>query len=191
MSAADLGIVNREAKNADDLVGRLYNWKFKQALAYLDGQPDEVGELVRVLAATFGSGGWEDGNMGAIVSAAVRRLIGTDTSDEAAVGGDIWRKAFRELAEESREEVGVTAEDPADDVNKVEVFKVELMVVDHDGVGEAEVRSLLENARYPNHCISPNVSGMNSRDVTWSDDHPLNNRRLWLGAFRELFDGGP
>jgi hypothetical protein len=69
----------------------------------------------------------------------------------------------------------------------VRVFKVELMVVDFEDLGEDGVRSMIENTRYPKRCISPGVSGMDSREVEWEDDGPLNNNKQWNRAFRELF----
>lgn len=37
----------------EDLENRLYNYKFNQALQYLDGESEEVIELVTVLARVF------------------------------------------------------------------------------------------------------------------------------------------
>lgn len=67
------------------------------------------------------------------------------------------------------------------------VFKVELMIVDHDGVGEDGVISMLENARYPNRAISPTVMGVKSREIEWTDDHPLNKFSTMSTALKELF----
>jgi hypothetical protein len=67
------------------------------------------------------------------------------------------------------------------------VFKIELMVVDHDGIGEDEVKLVLEDAHYPNRCISPNVVSIESREVDWTDEHPLNKRSTWKAFFAELF----
>lgn len=54
------------------------------------------------------------------------------------------------------------------------VYKLEIIVVDHDGVGD-NIGTYIEDARYPNHCIAPHVIGIESRDIgEWSDDHPLN-----------------
>jgi hypothetical protein len=69
----------------------------------------------------------------------------------------------------------------------VKVHKIVLCVVDHDDLGAAEVRVVLENTRYPNHCISPRVIAIDTRDVEWSDDHPLNQQRGALSAFAQLF----
>jgi NTP pyrophosphatase (non-canonical NTP hydrolase) len=60
------------------------------------------------------------------------------------------------------------------ETEEVEVFKVVLMVVDHDGLGADQVGGVLEQTRYPNHCMGPVVMHTETREVYWSDDHPLN-----------------
>jgi len=70
----------------------------------------------------------------------------------------------------------------------MKVYRIELMVIDHDEIGEDEVVQVLENARYPNHCIYPVCMSRESRDIgEWSDDHPLNNRHTRGAAYRGLF----
>lgn len=69
---------------------------------------------------------------------------------------------------------------------KVKVHKVELLVVDMDGLGAEEVGEVLENARYPNHCIGPTVQAIETREVEWSDDHPLNGPNAY-DAYVALF----
>jgi len=69
----------------------------------------------------------------------------------------------------------------------VKVHRIVVSVVDHDGLGAAEVASVLENARFPNDCIGPRVVSTETREVEWADDHPLNLPR-WKRAFEELFD---
>jgi len=68
----------------------------------------------------------------------------------------------------------------------VKVHKVTVMVIDHDGIGAGNVKIVLENARYPNRCISPDVMSIKT-DVEWSDDHPLNNRKTQEKAYWDLF----
>lgn len=70
---------------------------------------------------------------------------------------------------------------------QMNVYKLEVLIVDHDDVGEAEIRNLLENGRYPNHCLSPQVKACETRTVAWSDDHPLNHSATCEQAYRELF----
>jgi hypothetical protein len=62
-----------------------------------------------------------------------------------------------------------------------------LCVVDHDDLGAAEVKTVLEEESYPNHCISPHVVAIKTREVQWSDDHPLNRHGSFAAAVAELF----
>ncbi len=72
---------------------------------------------------------------------------------------------------------------------KTNVTKVTLWVVDHDNLGEDQIKDILEGTRYPNHCISPYVRSTETKSVEWHDRHPLNVHRH-TAAFDELF-GGP
>lgn len=67
------------------------------------------------------------------------------------------------------------------------IYRVEVFIVDHDAIGPEGVKSVLENARYPNRAISPHVVSIDTRNVEWSDDHPLNKRDGWRPAYDELF----
>jgi hypothetical protein len=65
------------------LISRLVNWKFGQALQHLrDDHPWDVQDLVKSLAMTFGSPGWFDGTMSAIVRAAIDSLMPEEDEDE-------------------------------------------------------------------------------------------------------------
>lgn len=68
-----------------------------------------------------------------------------------------------------------------------EVHRVVLYVVDHDQVGAADVREMLEHTRYPNRCIAPHVVSVETQAVEWDDDHPLNTRATAAATFAELF----
>lgn len=60
----------------NNLSSRLYNWKFNQALRYLDGETEEVKNLVNALAMIFGNIGWElDSPMVVIIGFAVDSVI--------------------------------------------------------------------------------------------------------------------
>jgi hypothetical protein len=53
-------------------------------------------------------------------------------------------------------------------------YKVELLIIDFDNVGD-EIKDVIENQKFPNYCIHPEVIGMKSVDIgDWDDDHPLN-----------------
>lgn len=72
----------------------------------------------------------------------------------------------------------------------IRVYKIELMVVDHDDVGPQDVAVLIETTRYPSRCIAPRVMNVDERAVEWTDEHPLNSARGWQAAFRALFASG-
>lgn len=74
---------------------------------------------------------------------------------------------------------------------KVHVLTV--IVIDLDDIGAEGVRDVLENTRYPNHCIAPNVQSSTTYDVgPWDDDHPLNQRStdplVWLDFAAKIVD---
>lgn len=70
----------------------------------------------------------------------------------------------------------------------MKVYKIELMIIDHDEIGEEEIIEILENTRYPNRCISPDVKKIESRDIgEWSDDHPLNFCSTQDAEYKRLF----
>jgi len=70
----------------------------------------------------------------------------------------------------------------------MKVYKVEILVIDHGNLGADEIKSVIENQRYPNWCISPQVKNIESRDIgEWTDDHPLNKRSTADAKYKELF----
>ncbi len=69
----------------------------------------------------------------------------------------------------------------------MKVHAVTLLIVDHDDIGEGEIRSVIENQSYPNDCIGPRVMRVDTRTVEWTDQHPLNVTRTMRSAFEELF----
>lgn len=74
----------------------------------------------------------------------------------------------------------------------MKAYKVELLILDFDEIGEAEIADVIRSAHYPNHCIAPDVKKIESREIgEWSDDHPLNNSETADTAYKELFAGQP
>lgn len=70
----------------------------------------------------------------------------------------------------------------------MQVIKLEVVIVDMDGLGAEEIKSVIENQRYPNHCISPDVRNMEVREIgEWSDEHPLNHRDKQEAELVRLF----
>jgi hypothetical protein len=73
--------------------------------------------------------------------------------------------------------------------NMVKVFKLEVMVIDHDRLGLDGVIHVLENAHYPNRCISPEIMGSSMREIDWADgENPLNYTATRDQAYEELFE---
>lgn len=72
-------------------------------------------------------------------------------------------------------------------MSKTKVHRIVLLVVDDDDLGAAEIGRIIERERYPNHCISPQVIDSDTREVEWSDDHPLNDERTREQAVEDLF----
>jgi hypothetical protein len=73
---------------------------------------------------------------------------------------------------------------------KTKVHKVTILIVDHDRVSDLpgdELKHIIENARYPNRCISPSVMAIETREVEWDDAHPLNRTATWKTAAEDLF----
>lgn len=72
----------------------------------------------------------------------------------------------------------------------MKVYSLEIMVIDFDDCGGEEIKDMIENARYPNHAITPNVKKITSIDIgEWSDSHPLNNKETSDSEYRSLFYG--
>jgi hypothetical protein len=69
----------------------------------------------------------------------------------------------------------------------MKAVKVEILILDFDGLGEDEIISVIENTRYPNHCISPDVKSIESVEIEWDDNHPLNMKSTCDDAYNELF----
>lgn len=70
----------------------------------------------------------------------------------------------------------------------MKVYKIEVMVIDLDDIGETEIVDVIENTKYPNHCISPTVKAIESRDIgQWHEDHPLNKADTEATEYQRLF----
>ena len=62
-----------QVKN-EELKERLFNWKFESALKYLDGETEEVFNIVKALADMFGNVGWFEGSLAIIVAQALESI---------------------------------------------------------------------------------------------------------------------
>ena len=73
----------------------------------------------------------------------------------------------------------------------MKAYKVEILIVDHDGLGASGIQEAIENQRYANDCILPNVMAVDERDIgEWEDSHPLNLRSKMQAEYQRLFGGG-
>lgn len=77
---------------------------------------------------------------------------------------------------------------PPEPTPKTKVYKVELLIVDHDNVGGG-IKNIIEQANYPNDCISPKVMRMVEREVERTDQYPLNLKDKQGSEYRRLFKG--
>jgi hypothetical protein len=67
-------------------------------------------------------------------------------------------------------------------------YKIEMLVIDFDQLGERAIIETIETTRYPNHCISPSVRAIECRDIgLWDDNHPLNNKNKADAEYARLF----
>ena len=76
-------------------------------------------------------------------------------------------------------------------IMKTNVYIVAVAIIDHDQLGEEEIKLLIENTRYPNHCMNPKVLEVDQRSVDWHDEHPLNNRNTQMEELCRLFNKNP
>ena len=69
------------------------------------------------------------------------------------------------------------------------IIKVEIMVVDHDGLGAEEISNVINNCTLPGN-INPKVMNTETKSVDWDDSHPLNRFDFITkhNAFCELFE---
>ena len=73
----------------------------------------------------------------------------------------------------------------------VMAYKITLLIIDHDEVGEDGIKEHIESVRYPNHCINPRVQSSEGVDLgEWDDDHPLNQLDTAEEEFARLFPQG-
>jgi len=71
----------------------------------------------------------------------------------------------------------------------MDVYKIEILVINHDEMSEKDIVRSIENAKYPNRCISPRVKRMTVRVIEWdAGNHPLNINSKHDEAYRELFE---
>jgi len=68
------------------------------------------------------------------------------------------------------------------------VHKIVLYVLDFDNIGADSVAFEIENTRYANRCISPNVLSVETADIgKWSDESPLNRTDTCSDEIKRIF----
>lgn len=74
----------------------------------------------------------------------------------------------------------------------MKAHKVTLLIIDLDKVGAEDIKIILENQKFPNRCISPDVKAIETVEIgEWSDEHPLNQHETAEEEYRRLFMVGP
>jgi hypothetical protein len=70
----------------------------------------------------------------------------------------------------------------------MQIHKIVLTIIDLDEIGAESCREVLENTKYPNRCISPDVLSIETREIgEWHDDHPLNHEETADAEIARLF----
>ena len=70
----------------------------------------------------------------------------------------------------------------------MKAYKVEILIIDFDNMSQDDVESVIENTKYPNRCISPDVISIEEADIgEWHDDHPLNRGDKMKAEYARLF----
>jgi hypothetical protein len=69
----------------------------------------------------------------------------------------------------------------ADETRPVKIYRVVVMVPDHNDRGRDGVIHALENVEFAR------VAQVDERTVPWTDEHPLNKRDGWIAFFKGLF----
>lgn len=73
----------------------------------------------------------------------------------------------------------------------MKAYRVELLIVDSDNLGDEDIKEVIEETRYPNRCISPEVMSIEGKDIgEWHDEHPLNQLSTSKEYYTQLFYGG-
>lgn len=71
----------------------------------------------------------------------------------------------------------------------MKAYKVELLIIDFDEMGEESIKETIENQKYPNYCISPSVMYIHGKDIgEWDDNHLLNKSSTSEKYYNNLFN---
>ncbi len=71
----------------------------------------------------------------------------------------------------------------------MKAHKIEILIIDHDELGAEEIKAVIENQKYPNWSISPEVKEINTVDIGyWHDNHPLNLSSKSQKEYEKIFN---
>jgi len=68
----------------------------------------------------------------------------------------------------------------------MQAHKIELLVLDFEDSGIKDIIHELERTRY----FTSEVMSVQTRDIVWSDNHPLNDPKTSQAAYQKLFEAG-
>jgi hypothetical protein len=70
----------------------------------------------------------------------------------------------------------------------MKVYKLEIIIIDFDRLGEDGIKDAIHAQRWPNDCIDPYVYSTQSAEIgEWTDDNPLNRRDTYNAEVKRLF----
>lgn len=70
----------------------------------------------------------------------------------------------------------------------MKAYKLEILIIDFDELGEQGIRENLACVNFPNDCISLEIKSIEGRDIgEWEDAHPLNCKTTWDAEYSRLF----
>lgn len=70
----------------------------------------------------------------------------------------------------------------------MKAYKIELLIIDFDGIGSDGISEEILNARYANDCIDPQIKKITESDIgEWHDGHPLNLKSQSTEEYKKLF----
>jgi hypothetical protein len=68
----------------------------------------------------------------------------------------------------------------------LKAYKIELLVIDNEGIGIQEISGLIGDCKY----VYPKIQRIVERDIgEWYDDHPLNKKDTCDAEYERLFRG--
>ena len=67
----------------------------------------------------------------------------------------------------------------------MKAYKYEIVIIDHEEVGQEEIIGILKSSRH----INPIILSQGEAEIgQWSDEHPANKRESFKDFFERIFD---